>query len=464
MSAHEVGKAALEAIAKVDPILNFTVQVFPERVEALGRIPPQGIMAGVPTLLKDFYKFEKGTVSECGCMLTKGLVGWYDSELVLRLRRAGMPILGRSSVPELGWSSSCSTRINGITRNPWQLETWPGGSSSGAAVAVAAGAVPIAHASDGAGSTRSPAAYQGLVGLKPSRGRVSDAPGSSEAYASMSAHLAVTRTVRDTAVMLDVLSGPSPGDSHAITPPPRPFLEELGQPVRQLRIALDSRPLDGGAVDPVILAALQSTARMLESMGHAIEPVDLPVSGEAVIASLHVIWSSAMAASLDFMGARVGREPGPDSLTRTTFATYLDGKRTSATRYVNALNEMNAIRRKMGEFQEGFDVILSPTTTMLAQKQDVHDQEADFDGLSWTRYMLQPEIFLPLHNITGCPAISLPLHHTDGGAQIGMQLVGPFGDDALLLRLAAELERTLPWRSRRPPIHVANDLAGFCVA
>ena len=461
VSAYEVGQTALAAIAKVDPILNFAIETFPERVEAQKAKPPAGPLAGVPTLLKDFYKFEKGVKSECGCMLTEGLVGWYDSEVVLRLRKGGMTILGRSAVPELGWASSCNTRINGLTCNPWDVSTYPGGSSSGAAVAVASGALPIAHASDGGGSTRAPAAYNGLVGMKPTRGRVSDGPGVADPNAGMSCHLAVTRSVRDTAMMLDVLSGPAIGDPHLAPVPERPFLEEVGRAPRPMKIAIMTEAPDGGGVNPEIAAAVVATGKQLEAMGHRVEEATLPISGEALILSTHEIWSAGMANSLDSLGKRVGRVPGPDNLTRTSYATYLYGKQVSASAYIDALGEMNTIRRQMGAFFADYDMLLTPTTAELALPHAAQDQDADFDALGWTRYMWHPDIFLPLYNITGNPAISLPLYQARSGAQIGIHLVARFAEDATLIRLASQLETALPWAKRRPPVHVCADVSGL---
>lgn len=461
VTAHEVCTTALDAIGKVDPILNFTCETFPDRAEALKGRKPEGPLAGVPTLLKDLFKFEKGVKSEAGCLLTEGLVGTYDSEVVLRMRKGGLVTLGRSAVPEMGWASSCNTRLNGLTCNPWDVKTYPGGSSSGAAVAVASGAVPIAHASDGGGSTRAPAAYQGLVGMKPTRGRVSDGPGVADPNAGMSCHLAVTRTVRDTAMMLDVLGGPAIGDPHRAPEPERPFMDELGREPRRLKIAVMTKAPDGGRVDPEIAAAVEATARLLETMGHHIEEASLPVSGEALILSTHEIWSAGMAASLDGLARQLGRTPSLENLTRTTYATYAYGKTVSATSYINALGEMNTLRRQMGAFFADYDLLLTPTTAELALPHEAQDQESDYDALGWTRYMWHPDIFLPLYNITGNPAISLPLYQAKNGAQIGIHLVGRFAEDATLLRLAAMLEQALPWHSRRPPVHVCADLQGL---
>jgi amidase len=326
---------------------------------------------------------------------------------------------------------------------------------------VASGALAIAHASDGGGSTRVPAAYQGLVGMKPTRGRVSDGPGVSDPNGGMSAHLACTRTVRDTAAVLDVLSGPAIGDPHLAPVPVRPFLSELGLPVRKMRFAMVLTPPDNAPVAPEILAATRKAATLLESMGHVVEEATLPLDGEAMLLAIHTIWSAGMANGIDHLAAQLGRTPSLDNLTRTTFNTYLEGKSVTASQFIDGLGEMNMIRRQMGAFFKTYDAILSPSTSQLAQAQEMQDQHADYGGMAWTRYMFSPDLFNPLYNITGNPAISLPLYQTGAGAQIGIQLVTRFGEDGMLLRLAAELEQAQPWAGRRPPVHVCNDLSGF---
>ena len=458
-SAAEICSLALEAVEKLNPILNFAVQTFPERAQAL-RDSSQvaGAFGGVPTLLKDLYKFEKGTLSEGGCELTRGLVGSYDSEVVLRLRRSGLVILGRSAVPEMGWASTCNTRLQGCTRNPWDPETYPGGSSSGAAVAVAAGVVPLAHASDGGGSTRGPAAYTGLVGLKPTRGRVSDGPGAADPNAGMSAHLAVTRTVRDTAAILDALQGPAVGDPHQAPPPERPFLTEVGRTPRRMSIAYTTRAFDGGAVDPEIERAVLDTVETLRKLGHEVRESAPPLSWEAFLHATHVIWSAGVAYGCDAFGAQLGRRPGPLNLMRTTWAMYQYGKTVSAHAYLAALDEYNSVRRRTGAFFERCDLLVTPTCTQLALPHALHDQDQEFSAEDWSRHIFRPEVFSPLFNVTGQPAISLPLHQAKNGAQIGIQFAARFGDDATLIRLAAVLEDALPWRARQPPIHASNGL------
>lgn len=458
VSAKEICECALAAIAKVNPILNCVIETFPERVAALDDRPPRddALFGGVPTLLKDLYKFENGTLSEGGCLLTQGLRGWYDSEVVLRLRRAGLVILGRSAVPELGWSATCNTRIAGLTRNPWDPDTYPGGSSSGASAAVAAGVVPVAHASDGGGSTRSPAAYNGLVGLKPTRGRVSDGPGAADPNAGMSAHLAVTRTVRDTAAVLDALQGAAVGDPHQAPPPERSFLEEVGRAPRRLRIAWTTEAFDGGPVDDAIVDAVRDTAEVLRGLGHDVHEGGPEVDWEPYIQAVNDVWSAGIAYTCDAFGARVGRTPGPDNLMRTSWAAYEYGRDVTAQQYLAALDEFNTVRRSVGAFFEDLDAFMTPTTAALALPHAAHGQDQDFGALEWAAYMLRPECFLSLFNVTGQPAISLPLHETPDHAQIGVHFVARFGDEATLLRLASVLESEMPWSARRPPVHVAE--------
>lgn len=459
VSAQEVCTLGLQAIGKLNPILNFAIQTFPERVEALAHTPPPpGPFAGLPMLLKDFYKFEKGVISECGCMLTKGLVGSYDSEVVLRLRRAGFVTVGRSAVPEFGWSLACNTEINGLTRNPWNLDTYPGGSSSGAGVAVASGALPIAHASDGGGSTRGPASYCGLVGLKATRARVSDGPGVADPNAGTSAHLGLTRTVRDTAALLDAMSGPAVGDPHQAPRPERPFLEELGRAPRRLRIAFTTTAFDGSPVDPEVAAAVVATAKLLVDMGHDVDESTPEHDWDEFILSTMTIWAASITHSLDGFARQLGRTPSPENLTRTTWAMYQHGQQLSASDYLTALDQANRLRRQIGPFFERYDILLTPSTAQTAKAHATMDQNQDLDAEAFTRLQYHSEVFLPFANTTGQPAISLPLFQARNGNCIGVQLVGRFGDDATLLRLSSQLETALPWGHRKPPVHLTTQL------
>lgn len=453
----EACQCALQAIEALNPQLNFAVAVYPERAGQYRPLPGRHApLGGVPTLLKDFFKFEKGCRSEGGSELARGFVADHDSEIVLRMRRAGLVILGRSTVPEAAYSSTCDTRIQGLTRNPWNVECYPGGSSSGAAVATAAGVVPIAHASDGGGSIRNPASYNGLVGLKPTRGRVSDAPDSADPTAGMSANLAVTRTVRDTAAILDALSGPAVGDPHLAPVPPRPFLAEVGMPVGRQRVRFTTRAFDGGPVDARITAAVERVAAQLADMGHEVQEGAPDVDWEPFQHATHVVWAAGTAQGCESIGRTLQRQPSPGNLMRTTWRLYEAGKALTAIDYLAALDTFNTVRRRTGAFFEQCDILLTPTCTQVAQPHASQHQDLDLTAEQWSQLVFRNDVFSPVFNVTGQPAISLPLAQTGDSAQIGIQLVARYAEDALLIRLSSALEEAMPWRDRRPPIHCAS--------
>jgi amidase len=456
VTAEEVCRCALRAIEALNPQLNFVAGYYPERVSALaGRPAPGGILGGVPTLLKDFFKYEKGCLTEGGSELSRGLRADHDCELVLRMKRAGLVNLGRSTVPEIAYSSTCDTHLQGLTRNPWNPDVYPGGSSSGAAVATAAGVVPIAHGSDGGGSIRNPASYTGLVGLKPTRGRVSDGPDSADPTAGMSANLALTRTVRDTAAILDALSGPAIGDPHLAPAPARPFLQEIGQPTGRLRVHVTTRAFDAGPVNPEVREAVMATARLLGEMGHEVSERAPTIDWEPFQHATHVVWAAGTAQGCDAIGRLLRRKPSPDNLMRTSWRMYEFGRSLTACDYLEALDNFNLVRRQTGAFFEGCDILLTPTCTQLAQPHATQHQDLDLDAEDWSRLAFRNDVFSPVFNVTGQPAISLPLHQARDRSQIGIQLVARFGEDALLLRLSAALEAALPWRERRAPIHAS---------
>lgn len=457
LQVEEVCSCALRVIEALNPALNFVVQVYPDRVKGGQQASdPHGPLFGVPTLLKDFFKFEQGCLSEGGSELSRGLVADHDCELVLRMRRAGLVILGRSTVPEAAYSSTCDTHLQGLTRNPWNVDRYPGGSSSGAAVATAVGAVPIAHASDGGGSIRNPAAYNGLVGLKPTRGRVSDAPDAADPTAGMSINLAVTRTVRDMAATLDALSGPAVGDPHLAPAPARPFLAEIGRPVGRLRVRFTTRAFDAGPVHPEIVQAVRATALLLSDTGHEVEEAGPVIDWEPFQHATHIIWAAGTAQGCESIGRYMGRKPSTSNLMRTTWRMYEFGKAISAMEYLSALDIFNVVRRRTAAFFEDIDILITPTCTQLAQPHASQHQDLDLPAAEWSRLVFKNDVFSPVFNVTGQPAISLPLAQAQDGSQIGVQLVARFGEDALLLRLSAVLEDAIPWRDRRPPIHASR--------
>jgi len=457
VTARELGELALAGVAKVNPRLNCVIETFPDRLAALDEAAlPDGAFRGVPFLIKDLFLYERGVLSEGGSELTRGFVADHDSGLTIRFRDAGLVNLGRTTTPEMGYSSTTSSRLAGITRNPWNPELISGGSSGGAAVAVAAGILPMAHGSDGGGSIRSPSSFNGLVGLKPTRGRVSEGPDNGDILSGMAVNFALTRSVRDCAALLDAVSGPWPGDPHMAPRPERPFLQEVGRKPGRLRIAYTTKSFSGVPIDPVIIRAVADTADLLRRLGFAVTE-DMPrFDWPTFNLANNVIWTAHMAHGCDALGRAMKRTPGPDNLQQTTWACYEFGRRLGASDLLDALDVFNRVSRGFGAFFEQYDLFLAPTCTQLAQPHAVYDaDQPGFDALGWTEHLFALEVFLVPFNVTGQPAITLPLHQTPDGAQIGIHFAARFGDEATLFRLAGLLERELPWHARRPPIHVA---------
>lgn len=331
-----------------------------------------------------------------------------------------------------------------------------GGSSGGAAAVVGAGIVPVAAASDGGGSIRIPAASCGIVGLKPSRGRVTWGPHIAEALVGWAVHFMVSRSVRDTAGMLDALHGPLAGDPFHVTAPSRAFLHEMGAPVERLRIAYWSEPLSGKSPDPQVVAATEATARMLERMGHEVEAVRPPVEWAPFLQAMTDVWAADNAHTIDGMARVMGRTPSPENLEGSTFATLEYGRTVTAGRLLDAMDVANHLARSMGWFFSTYDVLLTPTLGTLPARLGVYDPAAAVELVDIFDTWSALESFLPIVNATGQPAISLPLHTSEEGLPIGMQLVAAFGGESLLLRLSSALEEALPWADRLPPIHVAR--------
>lgn len=447
---------ALSAIDKINPHLHAVIERFAERVPAADYEPDlRAPFCGVPFLVKDF-PMERGTRAEMGSVLAAGFEPECDSELMIRFRRAGLLNLGRSTTSELGLMALTVSERSGITRNPWDLSRSTAGSSGGSAAAVAAGMVPIASGGDGGGSIRNPASFCGLVGLKPSRGRISLGPDSADAYSGMVTGFVLTRTVRDCAAMLDAVAGYAVGDPVEIAAPPRPYLDETTRPAERLRIAFTSRTWSGLPVDPEIATAVQSTARVLEQLGHVVIE-DTPQFDYEVFLNAQIdLWVAHTATAIDAVAQTVGRQPSKLNLQATTWAVYEAGRRLPATQFLQAEEIYNQIRRKVARFFLGYDVLLTPTSAIVPPVIDA--QQVNVAGASVRDlfdHLAPIEAFTALFNATGQPAISLPLHCTAGGLPVGMQFVGRHGDESALLRLAAQLELALPWHARRPRVHAS---------
>jgi amidase len=455
VSARELCALAIEGVASVNPRLNAVIETFPERLPAAGDVPPAPF-AGVPFLVKDF-PIEKGVRGEMGSRLAAGFAPDRDSEIMRRFHSAGLINLGRTAASELGLAALTASVHSGVTRNPWDPRRSTAGSSGGAAAAVAAGIVPIAQGGDGGGSIRTPAAFCGVVGLKPTRGRISLAPDEGYPYSGMTVVFALTRSVRDCAALLDAVAGPAAGDPFEIPPPERPWLQEVGRPPGPLRVAFTAKPWSGLPIDPEIARATAAAAAACERLGLAVTEAAPAFDYAAFLEAQIDLWCAHTAATIDAVAHALGRAPSDSNLQTTTWAVYRAGKDMPATKFLAAEAVYNDIARRVAGFFRQHDILLTPTSTVLPLPLDTHDLNAPGAGVRDLFDHLAPiEAFTALFNCTGQPALSLPLHWSQSGLPIGVQLAARPGAEATLFRLAAALEQALPWRHRRPPVHVAG--------
>ncbi|NWD75259.1 amidase [Pseudomonas gingeri] len=455
VSHAEVRSAALSAISAVNPQINAVIEVWEDEPPAL-----PGPFQGVPILLKDLGLSARHRRNELGSRLAQGCIADADSELMTRLRRAGLLPLGRTTTPELAASTTTENRVDGPTRNPWNLDRSAGGSSGGSAAAVAAGLVPVAHATDGGGSIRVPAASCGLFGLKPSRGRLPMGPAVDEVWAGLAVHGVLSRTVRDTAALLDCLHGPAAGDPFHIAAPLGAYGSLLGSESGRLRIAVQHQALNGQLIAPAVSIALNQVCKVLENLGHQVDPVtaDIGLSWEAFVELNARFWSSNTAAWIDAIAGATGRPIDGSTLEPATLALYRMGQELSATQLLGAMHERNLVTRQMGRLFNDYDVLLTPTLPQVAPLiGDYNAGEEALDGRQWMARVFNHSPFTAVFNVSGGPAMSLPLAHDPAnGLPIGLQFGADYGREDQLLQLAAQLERELPWRGRRPAVWAGN--------
>lgn len=453
----ELVDAAIERIERVNPVINAVIheRFSAARVEAAGPLP-DGPFRGVPILVKDLGAPSAGDPYHLGMGYLKRL-GWratHDSYLVQRLRRAGFVLLGRTNTPELGSTITTEPLAYGPTRNPWSLEHSTGGSSGGSAAAVAAGLVPVAHGNDGGGSIRIPASACGLVGLKPTRGRVSKGPDVGDSWAGATIDHGLTRTVRDTAALLDAIAGYHPGDPYVGAPPfAVPLCDAMREPARRCKVAvLDHAPMADAAMEvhPDCVAAVRSTARLLASLGHEVEEAFPAAIGDPKLRrDFTTVVAACTAADLAALETMTGVAVALDELEADNAAFATIGRRLSAVDYLDAVASIQSASRAIARFfaDDGYDLLVTPVlaapTPRLGYLSDpVH-------GGSRVLELLQ---FTAQFNLTGQPAISLPLGESHDGLPIGVQLVAAFADEALLVQVAAALEQASPWADRHPPV------------
>lgn len=459
ISAQELTTVAQQAMAAVDPRLGLIVDDMREHAAAtLARPLPDGPFRGVPLLLKDFVINYAGVATRFGSRLFEGLVPDHDNEMMARFRRAGFVTLGKTSCPEFGFSATAEALVYGrAARNPWDPARTTSGSSGGSAAAVAARVVPVAYGDDGGGSIRLPASHNGVFGLKPSRGRVPlgpDIPDS--AFAGLACCHALTRSVRDSAAVLDALAGADPGATYTAPPPARPFLDETREPPGRLRIAWTSTLSNDVTVHADCQAAVEDAAKLCASLGHDVRHVKLELDR----AALSRAWCTAIIGWLqpvvDGTAAMLGRTPGPENLEAVTWSAVRHGREQKTAEIVGAQMLFNALSRRFAEFFGDYDILLTPTVSQPPPPLGaVNQNDPAIDAYDFTdRFLMRIGHTCAFFNATGQPAMSVPLFWNHEGLPIGSHFVARYGDEATLLRLAAQLEQERPWEARRPPICV----------
>jgi amidase len=459
VSPAELVEAAIVRVEATNDEINAVIHpLFEEGLEAARDPLPDGPFKGVPFLLKDLGAAFAGQPLHLGMQFLKDrdFRAPVDTYLAQRFRQAGLVTIGKTNAPELGILPTTEPRAYGATRNPWDPGHSAGGSSGGSAAAVAAGMVPFAHANDGGGSIRIPASNCGLVGLKPSRQRVSEGPLIGDLMSGLTCELVVSRSVRDTAAILEAVHGPAPGDPYVAPPPVRPYTEEVGADPGKLRIALWTETLIEQDADPEVVSATREAAKILEGCGHEIGEPDLTaLQSIDLVEPFLVRWAAGQAAALDQFGIVTGAEIGPGDVGPLTWALAEIGRERSAGEYLEAVGQHQVMSRMFAGIHEfGFDLVLSPTLGEPPPPLGTFDDSGPEPMAAFERAFLDG-CFTAAFNATGQPAISLPLHWSEDGLPIGIQLAAPLGREDLLLRVASQLEQAAPWADRTAPAFAA---------
>jgi amidase/6-aminohexanoate-cyclic-dimer hydrolase len=444
-----------EAISRteaVNPRINAVVlKHYDEARAQIARGLPEGPYKGVPFLLKDLHLLLDGTVTSFGSALFGNYRADHNSTLTERYLAAGLVIFGKTNSPEFGLAPTTEPSLYGPTRNPWNLAHSAGGSSGGAAAAVAAGIVPVANASDGGGSIRIPASACGLFGIKPTRGRTPMGPDRGEGWGGMSISHVVSRSVRDSAAMLDATHGPAAGDPYAAPPPARPFLQEVGANPGKLRIAFTTKRPDGSSCHPEVAAAVEKTARLLESLGHHVEEAAPVLDPEEISRHQSTLVSANIALTLRQRAAALGRDVAPHDVEHVTWLISEIAKLRSGTDYAEATLFIHQLGRKFAGFLSAHDIHLTPTLALPPLALGTIDMTSP-DIPTYLRVTAEYMCGNGLANMTGQPSMSMPLHRDSGGLPLGMMFTARFGDEATLFRLASQIEAAQPWADLRPAL------------
>ncbi len=463
-SPAELVDAAIERIERVNPEVNAVIhEFFDEAREAAAGDVPDGPFKGVPFLLKDLGATFAGQPMHMGSRLLKeaDFRSPLDTFLAQRFREAGLITVGKTNTPEFGIVATTESAAYGPARNPWDTERSTGGSSGGSAAAVAAGLVPFAHANDGGGSIRIPASNCGLVGLKPTRQRTTEGPMVGDNMGGMTAELCVSRSVRDTARLLDAVHGPVQGDPYWAPPPARPYVDELEDESAGLRIGTTTDPAVDVEVQRDCIDAVADAQKLLREIGHEVDEssfVDMLPRGEGVpdISETFLTrWCAGQASLLAQFEVILGRPIGEDDVESLTWQLAEIGRERSSARYLQDVAFHQGLSRLVaGWFMTGYDLLLLPTMAEVAPRiGEIDTSEPDLAAY-WR--CMPSGAFTAFFNVTGQPAISIPLHWTEEGVPVGVQLVAPFGREDLLIRVAAQIERAAPWSDKTPPVFAGS--------
>ncbi len=449
VTGSEVEAVARRAIEAVNATVNgLAAPLYPQALEHA----PDGPFGGVPFLLKDSGPMAEGQEFHLGSRSLRGVRARGDHDLMRRFRAAGLATIGLTTAPELALSFATEPVRTGPTRNPWQPDHGVGGSSGGAAALVAAGAVPVAHANDAAGSIRVPASCCGVVGLKPSRGRTPCGPDAGEMAFGAGVEFAITRTIRDAAALLDVAEGPAPGDKYTAPPPVGPYAREVGRAPGRLRIAVVTDSWSGSPVSAEVADATLRAANVLAGLGHDVTTAGPEFDWEDVIRG-----ATAEAASIASVLLTAPRRPDPAKLEAVSRQILAATERLSAVDLISLLNAHNRVSRAVGRFFTGHDLLITPTFAQLPPPHGTLSSDQPGHTLdSWLRTLFDLGPFTVVFNIAGQPALSLPLGRSGNGLPIGVQFVAPYGREDLLLRVGSLFEQALPWHDRTPPVHAGS--------
>lgn len=444
----ELVDAAIASIEAKNPALNAVIWTMFDRARdmAKGKLP-DGPFKGVPFLLKDILGEMEGVPTRQGSRLMPAVPATRNSTLVDRFLKGGLIPLGKTNVPEFGLVGTTESKLYGAARNPWNTAHSTGGSSGGSGAAVASGMVAVAHANDGGGSIRIPAACNGLVGLKPTRARNPLGPDLGDVMGGLAAEHIVSKSVRDTAAMLDVTAGAEPGDPYCAPPAPKSWLATSTKKPGKLRIAFARTKLDGSALHPDCVAAVEHAAALCKSLGHKVVEASPPIDPQTTAGPFMALWTSGLAMQVDMLAQMTGAKPGPKNLEGLTLGLYEVGRTVTAAQYQLAIAQIQQMARAVARWHQDVDVWLTPTLGLPPLPLGLFDGE-ERDVAKGFALMIDYVPFTAIQNATGQPAINLPLHWNDAGLPVGTQFVGRFGDEATLLQLATQLEKAAPWKKR----------------